>query len=293
MRSVQAAIQTGIKFLRELPPNLSGFVEVSINGVTAYTIQDFGHNGQHQISVTQRAGLMNIYTLNDSPSINVELETDQFSLDLRSNNNRKMQDRVDTERVKVYGFKTPLQTQLRSVDLSKYPQYRADARAWTTEIYRNIQDSMRKRRSNRLSRITDRKQGLIKYMLLLARRSPSLPRQAKHVTHLYRGLHGPLVNQLLKYGTIDDKGFIATTPSKKVADKFATRQFMKGVFGVVLSIELSEIPKGTPWIWFGYDAHSEAPKEQEVLLPPGRLTLKPAPKAGRSKVLRVIYAPSL
>lgn len=129
---------------------------------------------------------------------------------------------------------------------------------------------------------------------------------------LYRGMHGPQARALLQDGRIDLKSFVAFSRSWSVARHFATETEP----GVVLRFRVpSAFERGTPWIWFvremnmWYDANVnrssleprftrnkkvyEPVEEEEVLLPPGRITVgrEVLPAGNGPRLFEATYAP--
>jgi hypothetical protein len=98
--------------------------------------------------------------------------------------------------------------------------------------------------------------------------------------YLFRGVHGPIAKALRRYGTYHDKGFVATSVRKDVADAFKSRS------GLMMVFKIEDLAPGTPWIWFSPHASPQSQMvrsfcdEAEVLLPPGTYTL--GQKAGKN-----------
>jgi hypothetical protein len=117
-------------------------------------------------------------------------------------------------------------------------------------------------------------------------RAPVVPLKYSHTKFLYRGVHDWQAEQLLQSGKLDIRSYIAFSRSRGIAFNFAAA----GNIGVLMRLRIEDVPKGTPWIWFDHsnynnDGHkinktysknvyrSLVPNEEEVLLPPGELTL--------------------
>jgi len=99
--------------------------------------------------------------------------------------------------------------------------------------------------------------------------------------YLYRGIHSGPATRLLTTGKLDDPGFIAFSRCKNIAGSFSNQRQ-----GVLVRIDIDSLPRGIPWLWFSTNNNlvgrnraprrfpmSNAPGEQEVLLPPGRMVL--------------------
>jgi len=108
--------------------------------------------------------------------------------------------------------------------------------------------------------------------------------------YLYRGIHSGSAARLLTTGRLVDPGFIAFSRSKSQAESFS-----RDGEGVLVRINVDALPRGIPWLWFSTNTNasnsnnnnnpvgryrtprrfpmSNAPYEQEVLLPPGKLVL--------------------
>lgn len=126
---------------------------------------------------------------------------------------------------------------------------------------------------------------------------PSIPLTQKgwKPEFLYRGVHGPIKKSLDRRGYYDDKGWIATTTNSGISHMFAS----KG--GVILRLRISALERGTPWIWFSSLDRPSMPQsnvlqstcpEDEVLLPPGRLTITGrAPETWKVPVYDAVYSP--
>ena len=107
------------------------------------------------------------------------------------------------------------------------------------------------------------------------------------VKALYRGLHAAFAESFQKYGVVDDRGFVAFSWKREVAERFArTRP------SALLRLAVQDIPAYTPWVWFDTwnQPRSQAHTECEVLLPPGRLRVGTSDKEFMEEdVLPVTY----
>ena len=98
--------------------------------------------------------------------------------------------------------------------------------------------------------------------------------------YLFRGVHGPIAKALRRTGTYHDKGFVATSVRKNIAEGF------KSTAGLMMVFKIDDLVPGTPWIWFSPHASPQSHMvpsycdEAEVLLPPGAYTL--GPKLGKN-----------
>jgi hypothetical protein len=97
-------------------------------------------------------------------------------------------------------------------------------------------------------------------------------------TYLYRGVHGPQGKEYSLHRMFRDKGYIAFSTKKSVANRFT-----KAKYGTLMRLRVDNVPHGTPWIWFR-DPNKKVSRntkntfpstfpEAEVLLPPGTLRL--------------------
>ena len=162
-------------------------------------------------------------------------------------------------------------------DVMRFPNAHAEseslkkvASVWTSELYIVVQNAMR-RGASVGARAERLRAELATYMLLLSLRSPTLPRQAQQTQYLYRGISGSSAVRLQSDGVLHDQGFISFSTDLQVASSFTLSHESNGM---LLKLPIKSLPKGTPWLWFGYNGVvSEAPGEHEVLLPPGMLKL--------------------
>ena len=74
------------------------------------------------------------------------------------------------------------------------------------------------------------------------------------------------MEEFQRTGEIRDKGFLAFSTDLEIAEEFS-------MGSPVMRLAVRDIPAGTPWIWYGSKAHLKSyfARENEVLLPPGRL----------------------
>ena len=141
------------------------------------------------------------------------------------------------------------------------------------------------------------------YMRNSGLKTPTTP-DRKRLRYLYRGIHSAPAAKLLQTGRLKDPGFMAFSRSKSVPNAF-----ILGDDSVIIRIDVQSLPHGIPWLWFSdkdYDSNyvvdtshnrhrfprnfhrSNAPSEQEVLLPPGRLIL--GKKVG-DRMYDAVYVP--
>jgi hypothetical protein len=179
---------------------------------------------------------------------------------------------------------------------------------WTTEAYQDIQN---KRRGQETVQSKNSGARIDRYIAQHFRntglRAPEIPRQFQErpktvhaptvprIQYLYRGIHGPLWTSFKKKNMLHDRGYIAFTRNIHKARDFANGN-------PVLRLAISNVPAGTPWIWFE-NAHtvyrrgsnlmrSEA-TEHEVLLPPGTLRRKKNSKNNHGiDIWDVYYTPN-
>lgn len=134
-------------------------------------------------------------------------------------------------------------------------------RTWTTSSFEIIQRYMR-RPSNvpYFENGRELAESLLRYMERTASRAPR--GAISGVRYLYRRLHHPHLAMLQATGRLPDQGFMAFTFRKTTC---------------AVRIAISAVPRGTPWIWYGHrhNPPSGFELEDEVLLPPGILTVIP------------------
>jgi surface protein len=197
---------------------------------------------------------------------------------------------------------------------------------WTTESYRNIQDARRKGNTIRNNRKKiDRH--LAQYFRNTPIRAPYIPkalsirslweknRMQKRVKYLYRGIHGPLAETFIRDGKLHDKGYIAFSRRREIANKFAGGNKQTGSNNsnnsnntsdreypgyIMLRLDINSIPRGTPWLWYdikihgkGTNAHRSNAHEYEVLLPPGTLAKINSNRTPGYECFIVKYTPDL
>jgi hypothetical protein len=162
---------------------------------------------------------------------------------------------------------------------------------WTTDMYRTVQNIKRESPLNNvhpLGLLESKKLSSVleKYFAQYALRAPQMP-PGQFVNgrqkYLYRGMHASSyfdLNRALRDGQVVERGFIAVTRDKKIAEDFAK----KGERGIMVRIDpFQDVPRGTPWLWFSARTRnsyviSTLPEEAEVLLPPGRLVFRGSPQ---------------
>jgi len=141
-----------------------------------------------------------------------------------------------------------------------------------------------------------------KHMYDHSLRAPTMPREMywRHVETpraLFRGVHGPIAQELRRKGTYHDNGFVATSIREEIAVRFQGGGGLlgtRGTRGLIMRFDIAEIPPGTPWIWFSNSATPQSNMqmslcdEGEVLLPPGSYTL--GPRLGKG-VYKATYIP--
>jgi hypothetical protein len=168
---------------------------------------------------------------------------------------------------------------------------------WTTEAYRQVQNARRQSGQSTPSKNTGR---INRYVAQAFRnhgtRAPVIPREftvqwrgtvGSPVTnarprYLYRGIHNPLADTLMKNGVLKDAGYMAFSRNPYTASEFASKDSR----GIVMRLSIDSIPRGTPWLWFKgstnwnwntpyhRNVYSSNIDEEEVLLPPGTVRLR-------------------
>jgi len=165
---------------------------------------------------------------------------------------------------------------------------------WTTpSTYQHIQDA-RRREFSTVQGLTSQDKRTNRYLAQVFRntgtRAPVIPRlettnttltatktPTNRPTYLYRGVHGPQGKEYSLHKMFRDKGYIAFSTKKSVANRFT-----KANYGVLLRLRVDDVPHGTPWIWFrdpntkvsrNKDTFPSTFPEAEVLLPPGTIRL--------------------
>ncbi len=166
--------------------------------------------------------------------------------------------------------------------------------AWTSPNYKLIQTvrrgPFRQLDTNNHEMVKARRNSawLQTYMTRHALRAPALPTGAPRFP-LYRGLRmteGQLI-RLLNERTWSDRGFMSFTRDEMYAAHFGGRSITNGTpYIVIFELQLADVARGTPWIWFVGDEEDMAgidradwhthgsPEECEVTLPPGTLRVK-------------------
>ena len=150
---------------------------------------------------------------------------------------------------------------LRSGLTAKKVKAASDAVAnWTGHNYDVVQRFLRgQQNTNKGRRLSD---NMKTYFERTTCRAPAGAERG--VEYLYRG-----VEQGIGWSEgSDEKGYLAFTPSAFMASVIA------GSHGEVWRLRVRDVPRGTPWLWYGRRRRPESvnPEEQEVLLPPGRIT---------------------
>ena len=127
---------------------------------------------------------------------------------------------------------------------------------------------------------------LARFMREMAPRAPSIPTGVSRPKYLYRGMCGEFARRLVsgEYA-VTLPSYIATSRSGQVAIGFAG-DGSNGAGCIIARIEVSDVPRGTPWMWFSYRGAGQKGKrnvapttkgtELEVLLPPGTLRARRA-----------------
>lgn len=178
--------------------------------------------------------------------------------------------------------------------------------SWTTPGYKNVQSHRRQGLVPSMKSETERINRYVsQFMRNSALRTPEMPAGMENrPTYLWRGMCD---NGALKLGSsrvIRDRGFVAFSIDKEVANRFAKQMKLKNYSffperfcpsgaDYMLRLKLSSLPPGIPWIWFSAekqrspDWSSSEINESEVLFPPGRLTI--VRRTGRT--LDVEYTP--
>lgn len=144
---------------------------------------------------------------------------------------------------------------------------------WTEPgFYRRIQDARRKGEE-----ANDVQKRINRYIAQRFRdttvRAPLVPREFEDTEYLYRSVHGPLKETLLRYNQLKDDGYIAFSRNLEISQRFGT---------AILRLHVRDVPRGTPWIWFDQNFSTRRRQnrlesdadEQEVLLPPGTIKIQ-------------------
>jgi hypothetical protein len=125
-------------------------------------------------------------------------------------------------------------------------------------------------------------------------RAPHKPLGCDNIMTLYRGMNIEGLKRFLadKKGFLDDKSFASFSHDFNAAARFAGSKNTSSAspkLPVILQLELSDVPAGTPWLWFGGTCgRNWTPRnknrtmpgnanlgqlEKEVVLPPGRYVI--------------------
>jgi hypothetical protein len=248
--------------------------------------------------------------------------------DSNSNSNtsqRKVQKTTNTRKEKT----PPVKKQPRKKQADYITQ-------WTIDSYQNIQNARRKgynigKEGKQINRY------LAQYFRNTGIRAPYRPKALtiedsytknnapKKHKYLYRGLHGPLAEEFIRDGSIDDEGYVAFSIDPITSYGFSIKKNElsdnnnNNSHRIVLRLPIDSVPKGTPWLWYnseiieniegkrrkGTNAYKSFIAEGEVLLPPGMLwgvrnrpinnTVKHRkyPDLQRAKIYDVQYIPSV
>jgi hypothetical protein len=192
------------------------------------------------------------------------------------------------------------------------------ATQWTTEMYRNVQAYKRQGantpNARRLNYMLNTY--MSKFALRAPQKPPkvrNLETGSEMVT-LYRGvgLTNAQLADAVNRGGLPDRGYVAMSRSRRFATNFGGRDELGNT--LVMRLREADVPRGTPWLWFAgraetiplkrtapalpyrsgvqlpIDPHGRfkrharefvnatMPEEDEVLLPPGTLVFKGAPR---------------
>jgi len=185
---------------------------------------------------------------------------------------------------------------------------------WTTPYYSTIQNHKRGTfvplGPNRATNVWKRNKllfALNSYFTRYALKAPSMP-PGQFVNgrqkYLFRGLYkdGEYdLEKVLRDGYIEDRGYIAFSRDRELAEYYSQAGWRgsKRKDGIVILVDpFTDIPRGTPWLWFDKRTQnsyvmSHVPDEAEVLLPPGRLVFyDPSAWVGGRKGIRARYIPA-
>lgn len=167
---------------------------------------------------------------------------------------------------------------------------RTAAEQWTGAHYDNIQ---RLRRTGRASDpYTNRLNYTLRtYMKKFSLRAPAMPPKIRNpaggeLQWLYRGItmSRSQFEDVKRAGRLVDRGYMAFSRYRDVAEGFADSYENDSRVGILFRLNVRDVPRGTPWIWYtdpkaaagrrsAYVA-SAVPEEEEVVLPPGALVFK-------------------
>jgi hypothetical protein len=132
---------------------------------------------------------------------------------------------------------------------------------WTTSLYQPVQNARYKQPyavsgpvlpQKMQMRSIELNRHIANVFRNTAIRAPVVPIKYTYTKFLYRGVHGPLAEHLIAHGEFESRGYIAFSRSKKIADRFATTGPPPGI---VIRLRISDIPRGTPWIWFNHPSN--------------------------------------
>lgn len=230
---------------------------------------------------------------------------------------------------KIRGTNTPFYKEPSKKTLTGH------ASDWASGMYERLQTFMRTNKNAYRTNhwVVQTARGLELFMQRFALRAPHMPPKVRNmqtgssVLNLYRGvrLTNEDVNSLLQKGEIRDKGFVAFSRNKQVAMAFADEARCCGN-KIVFKLNVQDVPRGTPWIWYAGPAETYRPSRRvvdknnftgikeyfgayktkkyhtnwvrgiplnsEVLLPPGTLRLLKAPNLAKNNEVLVSYHPS-
>lgn len=165
---------------------------------------------------------------------------------------------------------------------------------WTGGNYQKIQNA-RRNASTLNNRSILINHSIASVMTKMAYKVPYVPRGITKPKHIYRGVHGNFVLELLLSGEFQEKGYIPFTRNPYVAESFASSSGTGP--RAVLRLNVRDIPRLTPWVWFdscvktGNRVSSLCPSEQEILLPPGVMWLKNFNKGLHTGVWDINFRP--
>lgn len=166
---------------------------------------------------------------------------------------------------------------------------------WTGEAYVFISKA-RRSSNNKL----DRKNlqvdwAMAAYMRDFSLRAPMMPVKARNpLDHNYQGAPRYLyrgVNWSVPLGkSLMDRSYTSWSTNPQTGARFGLGPSLMGQPSTrVYRIDISTIPRGTPWIWFtgkgarlqnGWNISHIGDRESEVVLPPGTLTMMNSSKIG-------------
>jgi len=173
----------------------------------------------------------------------------------------------------------------------KYPtkdELRRLITGWTGNMYTFISEARRKKNPAIKPEYLRVDWAMAAYMRDFSLRVPMMPIKARNPLnqtyqsaprYLYRG-----VNWSIPLGkSLADASYTSWSTNPQTGARFGLGRSLMGHKSTrVYRIDISTIPRGTPWIWFsgngahlknGWNISSHADTESEVVLPPGTLTL--------------------